>query len=139
MDDLKPIFDLAIDYDPGIGLTSFRDVHTPRMWVNSGCSVAQDIVPALTEGFEKVRKIETARGRRNTVKAFAYFTNQVELARDRRLARELAQRPEAEDPEREGRLMKSLAWLRAKKPELLMPEQKHKLERYEEKNGPVMA
>lgn len=76
--DISPIIDLAIEYNP---MLCAADLSTPRMWVNEGCSIELDILPAMLIVIKRRPAIKSKIG------TFSYFTNPVLASRDSRLAK----------------------------------------------------
>lgn len=98
-----------------------RDISTVYMWVNDGCDIQKDIVPAMTEAMK----------RKKGINAFSYFTNMVCAARDKRL---LA--PKIKQPVRmtDEQIAQTYAW-RRDKGLYLSPHEERFLKQWEDKNG----
>lgn len=127
-DGLAPIFNLALAYDPRMGVSTFRDVYIPRMWVNNGCDVKLDCLPVMNDAMK----------RNGHIKAFNYFTNSIEAARDRRMARVAAEQdqPKEVKEDSEKAKAKSIAFL-TRKLGKRMPHEERWLAEYEKQHGEV--
>lgn len=71
------IMDFALDYNPALAM---RDLSTVHMWMNEGCDIESDIMPTLKEITQRRGKTK-----KDKIGTFAYFTNSVRAARDKRL------------------------------------------------------
>lgn len=128
MIDLTPISNLAMAYaGNAYGIQKFKDVHTPRMWLNEGCDMQKDILPVM----DRIMRFN------GLVKSYAYFTHDIHAARDLRLAKEKAEQPDT--PEKIAARVKHYAWLRDNRPHLLRPEWMDQLNNYERSQGPEAA
>lgn len=79
---IGPVIDFALEYNPSLAL---RDISTIYMWLNEGCEIDKDILPIMREITEK-----RAKGRKDKITTFSYFTNSVRAARDKRLIAPIA-------------------------------------------------
>lgn len=72
MTNISPAVDLLLKYNPRFAYTDFSTI---RMWLNDGCDMERDIIPALKGCMAK----------KADIKGIGYFTPAVHKARDIRL------------------------------------------------------
>ena len=76
--DLSKIIALSLEYSHNN--MPFMDLQTPRMWVNEGCDIELDIIPAMKKVME----------RKKGITCYKYFNNPVYTARDLRRVKDKA-------------------------------------------------
>lgn len=131
--DLQPVIDLAIAYNSNLAVA---DIQTPRMWVNEGCDIILNAVPAMSEVITWAKK----HGKR--IGSYSYFTEPVRKARDKRLQEVVTARKEASpegEAEKQLQRAKKIAWARDKQIKCvgIGPADFRWLEEFEQKHGRI--
>lgn len=118
--DIGKVIDLAMGYNPVLVMSGCGFVH---MWINEGCDITLDIIPALEEIMKRKKGITT----------FKYFTNAV---MDRKIKREVGEKIKLPHQPTDEDKAKTYAWKRKRKL-YLAPGEERLLNAYEVLNGSI--